>query len=90
MAIKLNIHKTHREHTDNKDVVEVKGGTVGDCIDMLIQQYPAMEAALFEKKGKLLNNIEIYLNMESTYPDELKKPAKDGDEIHISVMLAGG
>lgn len=90
MAIKLNIHKTHREYTGDNEVVEVNGKTVGECIQALIQQYPAMEAALFEKKGKLLNQIEIYLNMESAYPDELKKPVNDGDEIHISVMLAGG
>ena len=90
MAIKLNIHKTHREHTGNKAVVEVEGRTIGNCIDALIKQYPEMEAALFQKKGKLLNQIEIYLNMESAYPDELKKQVNNGDEIHISVMLAGG
>lgn len=90
MTIKLNIHKTHRVHTGDNAFVEVVGRTIGDCIDALIKQYPAMEAALFEKKGTLLNQIEIYLNMESAYPDELKKRVEDGDEIHISVMLAGG
>ena len=49
-----------------------------------------MKKALFDKKGKLKNIINIYLNQESTYPEELAKAVKDGDEIHITVILAGG
>jgi len=49
-----------------------------------------MEKALFAKKDQLLKNVEIYLNRESAYLDELVKPVKDGDEIHLVVMLAGG
>ena len=32
----------------------------------------------------------LLLNLESTFPQELAMPVKDGDEIHIAVMLAGG
>jgi molybdopterin converting factor small subunit len=49
-----------------------------------------MEKALFAKKDKLLNNVEILLNHISAYPNELVKPVKDGDEIHLVIMLAGG
>jgi hypothetical protein len=49
-----------------------------------------MEKALFAKKDQLLKNVEVYLNRESAYPNELVKPVKDGDEIHLVVMLAGG
>jgi molybdopterin converting factor small subunit len=49
-----------------------------------------MEKALFAKKDKLLNNVEVYLNHASAYPNELAKPVKDGDEIHLIVMLTGG
>ncbi len=90
MSVQLNIHKTHRSLTDNRHVVEVDGDTVGSCLQHLIQQYPGMKEKLFDKQGKLLNTIEIYLNMESTYPDELKKSVSRGDEIHVIVMLAGG
>jgi molybdopterin converting factor small subunit len=90
VSIKLNIHKTHREYTDGNETLEVAGETIGDCIKDLIDRYPGMQNAVFDAKGKLLNQIEIYLNMESAYPDELKRPVKDGDEIHIVVMLAGG
>ena len=71
-------------------MVEVEGKTVRDCLDRLIEQFPALKEILFDKKGRLLNIMEVYVNMESAYPEELAKKVKDGDEIHITMMLAGG
>ncbi len=90
MAVKVHIHTTHRRLTNGADVVAVEGNTVGECLSQLIRQFPGMEKALFAKKDKLLNNVEIYLNHASAYPNELVKPIKDGDEIHLVVMLTGG
>jgi hypothetical protein len=30
------------------------------------------------------------LNAKSAYPDELNKQVKDGDEIYLTLLLAGG
>jgi molybdopterin converting factor small subunit len=90
MSVTLNIHKTHRPHTDGQELVEVDGNTIGQCLDKLMERFPEMREALFDSPGKLLPQIEIYLNAESAYPDELKKPVQRGDEIYITVMLAGG
>jgi molybdopterin converting factor small subunit len=86
----INLHKTHRQHTGGKEIVEVNGNTVGECLKDLVSQYPAIEKEIFDNKGKLLSVLEIYLNGASAYPDELKKAVKDGDEIHLLTMLAGG
>jgi len=90
VGIKIHIHKTHRQFTEGSEIVEVGGNTVGDCLAHLIREYPGMNQALFDKKGKLLNVIEIYVNMKSAYPDELAKTVSDGDEVHLILMLAGG
>lgn len=90
MGIKIHIHRTHRQFTNGSEIVEVGGKTVGDCLDHLVKQYPDMREALFDKKRKLLNIIEIYVNMKSAYPDELAKTVSDGDEIYLIFMLAGG
>jgi len=90
LSIKVNIHKTHRQFTNGLDIVEVEGNTVGACLDNLVRQYPGMGKALFDKKGKLLRVIEIYINSKSAYPDELAKQVKDRDNIHITLLLAGG
>ncbi|MBW2606349.1 MAG: ThiS family protein [Deltaproteobacteria bacterium] len=90
MSIKINIHKTHRQFTNGLDIVEVDGNTVGACLDNLVRQFPDMGKVLFNKKGKLVNVIEIYVNLKSAYPDELAKQVRDGDNIHITLMIAGG
>ncbi|MFC1867484.1 MoaD/ThiS family protein [Thermodesulfobacteriota bacterium] len=90
MSARVNIHKTHRQFTNGLEVVEVEGHTVGDCLGDLVRQFPSLKEALFDKKGRLLNVIEVYVNMESTYPEELAKKVQEGDEIYIVVMLAGG
>ena len=90
MSVTINMHKTHRRHVDGLSSVKVEGKTVGQCLEQLVAKYPALKEPLFEKRGKLRNTIEIYVNLESAYPEELAKPVRDGDEVYITVMLAGG
>lgn len=90
MPVRVHIHTTHRQFTNGLEAVAVSGNTVGECLNQLIQQFPGMEKALFAKKDKLLNIVEVYVNHVSAYPNELGKPVKDGDEIHLVYMLAGG
>jgi molybdopterin converting factor small subunit len=90
VSIGINLHKTHRQYTDGKEIVNVNGNTVGECLRDLVSQYPEIEKQIFDNKGNLLSVLEIYLNGASAYPDELKKAVKDGDEIHLLTMLAGG
>lgn len=90
MAVKVHIHATHRRFTNGAEVVAVEGKTVGECLNRLIEQFPGMGKALFTKKDKLHNIVEIYVNHASAHPNELVKPVKDGDEIHLVIMLAGG
>jgi molybdopterin converting factor small subunit len=90
MPVKVHTHVTHRQYTNGLEVVTVEGNTVGECLNHLIKQFPGMEKALFAKKDKLLNVVEVFINHETAYPNELIKPVKDGDEIHLIVMLTGG
>jgi molybdopterin converting factor small subunit len=90
VSVKINLHKTHRQYTNGQEIVEVNGNNVGECLKELVKQYPDLKNELFDKKGKLLSVLEVYLNGASAYPDELAREVKDGDEIHLLVMLAGG
>ncbi len=89
MSVSVNIHEAHRQYTDGLEVVVVTGDTVGACLKALVDQYPPMQDVLFSKAGELNHQIEIYLNMESAYPDELKKEVSPNDDIHITVMMMG-
>jgi molybdopterin converting factor small subunit len=90
VGVRIHLHRTHRRHAGGRESVEVDGATVGKCLEDLVRRHPAMGEALFDAGGGLRSNVEIYLNMRSTYPGELERPTADGDEIHVTVMLAGG
>ena len=90
MSIKININPLLFQYTNDQDVVEVNGDTVGQCLDYLVKQFPDIKQVLFGKDGKLLNYVDIYVNRESAYPEELAKPVQDGDELHIAFTIAGG
>ena len=90
MGIKININPILYHYTNNQTIAEVNGNTVGKCLGDLVRQFPGIEKALFDKNGKLLNYVDIYVNGESAYPEELTKPVKDGDELHIVITVAGG
>ena len=90
MSITVNIHQALRQITNYQATVEVSGTTVGECLADLVQQFPDVKGKLFGKNGKLLNYIDIYVNAESSYPEELAKSVKDGDKLSITLMLAGG
>jgi len=89
VTIEISLHKTHRRYTDGKEIIEVEGKTVGDCIKDLVKKYPPLEKEIL-KNGKLNSLIEVYLNGESAYPNELAKTVKDGDKISLVYMLSSG
>jgi len=90
MSIFVNIHRTHRQLTNGHERIPVEGKTIGECLEALIELYPGLAKVLLNQNKELRNHFEIYLNMESAYPDELKKLVSDGDEIYITALLAGG
>jgi len=90
MSVKINIHRNLRHFTNGQETVEVKGNTVGQCLNDLAQQFPGIEVKLLNKKGKLFSHIDVFVNLESSYPEELAKPVKDGDELSVTLMIGGG
>ena len=90
MGIKIILPPSFERYTNDRDVVEVNGSTVGQCLEQLVAQLPEIKKELFERDGKLLDYVNIYVNRESAYPKELAKAVKDGDELHILFIVAGG
>jgi len=90
MGLKIVIPSYLQSFTNTMETAEVKGSTVGECLDNLTKQFPSIEKMLFAKNGKLLNYVGIYINGEDTYLDELVKPVRDGDELHIQYIIGGG
>ncbi|NVL92944.1 MAG: MoaD/ThiS family protein [Desulfobacterales bacterium] len=90
MSLKVNIHQNLRHLTNDLARVEVSGRTVGECLNDLVKQFPILRRYIFDKNNRLLNYVDIYVNLESSYPEELAKPVNDGDELDLTLIIAGG
>ena len=90
MSIKVNIPSYLQPFTGGHDAVEVSGNTTGECLRNLSKQFPDIGNKLFSEGGELISYISIFLNGESVNIDELIKPVKDGDELHVFYLLGGG
>ena len=71
-------------------MVEVTGHTTGECLENLESCFPIMKQLIHDNRGQLRSYCEILVNSESTYPNELTTPVKDGDQIDIEVFFGGG
>jgi MoaD family protein len=69
-----------------------EGKTVNDLIDYLIKRYGRKAAeALLDEEGKLDITIQVLLNgREWITHDRLDTVLKDGDNIALMLMVAGG
>lgn len=93
MGIKVRVHPYLQPFTGNRDPVESSGCNVGECLDNLEAQFPGIKEQLGKtrhRKFELFGYVEIYVNGQSAYPDELTKPLNDGDEVSLVVMMIGG
>ncbi len=90
MTVQINIPQFMYHLTENVKAVEVEGETVGECLDELVKQFPQLRESLFAEEGKLLNLLNVYVNGESAYPEELAKLVNAGDKLDIMYTLVGG
>ena len=90
MSVKVFINPSLTYLTNDEEVVEVEGKSVGECLEQVIARFPGLREPLFGEDGRLNNHIDIFVNTESAYPEELAKPVRDGDELNIISMVAGG
>ena len=90
MSVTIHLHPDMTCRADDNESVETQGGTVGECIDHLLSQYPGLYNLIFYKDGSLQSFLEVYVNREAATPNELSWPVRDGDEIHLVFTIAGG
>jgi molybdopterin converting factor small subunit len=90
MSVQIVVPPMLRHLTESETAVGVECITVGECLDHFVRRYPGARRLLFDKKDKLLSYVEVYVNEETTYPEELAAPVKDGDEISIVYLFSGG
>jgi sulfur-carrier protein len=91
MAKKVRIPTPLRKLTNNEELVEVSGVTIGDVISELQTRYPGIKDRLLDESGSIRRFVNVYVNEEDIrFLQNQQTALKDGDEISIIPAIAGG
>ena len=90
MGIKLRLNPILQKLAGGQEVVEVTGNTTGECLEDLESHFPVIKQMIRDNRGQLRRYCSVLVNSESTHPNELTTPVKDGDQIDIVVFFGGG
>ena len=90
MSVKVHLHPFLIHLAENKDIHEVDGKTVGECLNKLVERYPELDEWLFDKDRNLNNMFDVFVNMQNTLSERLGTKVADGDDINLVVVIAGG
>lgn len=79
-----------RPHSGGQDRIEAAGSTVGEILNQLGTQFPALKERLFDGE-ELRRFVNIYVNNEDIrYLEDLETPVEPKDEVSIIPAVAGG
>jgi molybdopterin synthase sulfur carrier subunit len=90
MSVKVGIPPFLLHLTGNARFVDVAGSNVGECLNALIERFPGVKSVVLNEKGDLLRHLDVYVNGQSSYPEDLAKPVHEGDELYIINIVVGG
>jgi molybdopterin converting factor small subunit len=90
MNINVEISSIFARYTRNQTKLKLAGQTVGECLHDLARQYPDFGEMLLDKNGDLSPSFDVFINGESAYPNTMHQPVKDGDKLHIVMLIHGG
>jgi molybdopterin converting factor small subunit len=87
----LRIPTPLRPYTEGQSEVSVRGGTVGEAMQDLVDQYPAMRPHLFNGDHELRPFVNLFLGDENIREMQgVETPLKEDDQLLIIPSIAGG
>ena len=90
MSVKVNLTPYFRDIVEKKEALEANGKTVREVIEDIDKRYPGFKLECIDAQDKLYGFLEVYINQESAFPDELSRKVADKDEITILTVIGGG
>lgn len=87
----LRIPTPLRTYADGQTEVTVQGVTVGEAMNDLTSQYPALRPHLFNGNGQMRPFVNLFLNDENVRDLQGEDtPLKEADRLILIPSIAGG
>ena len=80
-----------RKLTNELEVVQTSGATIGDILDNLEKAFPGLKDRICDEQGNVRRFVNIFVNDEDIrFLEDKATAVKDTDEISIVPAIAGG
>jgi molybdopterin converting factor small subunit len=87
----LKIPTPLRPYAEGRTEVAVAGSNVGEALDDLVGQFPALKKHLFNDANELRHFVNLFLGDEDVrHLQGVETPLKEGDRLMIIPSIAGG
>jgi hypothetical protein len=88
MNIKIKLEHAFRSFAGNREIINVKGTNVKECIDILVNSDPIFKGILYDVDGALATLV--LLNSELIVLDDINRPITERSELFLLHMIQGG
>jgi len=88
MDIRIKLNYAFQPYAGNREIVEVKGSTVRECLDNLIDLCPIFKELLFNTYGAL--SALVLCDGETIVMNNLNRPVTEQSELVLLPMIQGG
>ncbi len=80
-----------RKLTNELEVVQTSGATIGEILDNLDKAFPGLNERICDEQGNVRRFVNIFVNDEDIrFLEDKATAVKDNDEISIVPAIAGG
>ena len=91
MNIKVRVPLSFQRFTGNKAEFECHGDTVEELMANLNNQYHGIKEMLYDEEGRIRPSFSLFVNGKMVRMVKKERISlKDGDEILIMQLIAGG
>ena len=91
MTVTVYIPTPFRKLAGNQTHLKAEGATVGEILDSVGADYPALRHMIYNDADEIPGHINIYINNTEVHSLQGKlTPVKDGDEMAVIPAIAGG
>ena len=91
MTASVRIPTVLRPALGGDSTISVEGDTIGEVLERLTSEHPAVKGQLLNEDGTLHRFLNVYVNDDDVrYLGGVDAPVANGDEITLLPAVAGG
>lgn len=80
-----------RPYTNGQSDLTVAGETIGQVLENLVQQYPALRTHIFNENGELRPFVNLFIGEDNINDLQgIATPVQEGDRVLLIPSIAGG